>query len=152
MTLHAKMAKSDSPRFLFKALSDKVCIKNRSLNGLISIVIFLAQYYWKKIWKDYRNFTLFNLELMNRALQPLHIDRVTKIMFTVLKRFILPDEFFFKYIFWWTFYQMDSNLWIRIYEAKILWPTDSNHWNIMTSLNTCQVVNNLNYASFIKKI
>jgi len=31
---------------------------------------------------------------MNRALQPLHIDRVTKIMFTVLKRFILPDEFF----------------------------------------------------------
>ena len=49
LTLHAKMAKSDSPRFLFKALSDKVCIKNRSLNGLISIVIFLAQYYWKKI-------------------------------------------------------------------------------------------------------
>ena len=31
---------------------------------------------------------------MNRALQPLHIDRVIKIMFTVLKRFILPDEFF----------------------------------------------------------
>jgi len=49
LTLHAKMAKSDSQRFLFKALSDKVCIKNRSLNGLISIVIFLAQYYLKKI-------------------------------------------------------------------------------------------------------